>query len=193
MSPLTALPWSGIEEADRLLIAEPLALVIGFVLDQQVTIETAFRGPLKLRERMGGRLDAAVIAATPEEELVELFRQRPALHMFPASMARRVQGACQIIADPARYGNRAENLWLTATDGEDLYRRVRELPGFGDGKARILVGVIGNLLGAGPPGWERWRMDRPSLADCDTEAKLLEYRSWKKAWKAEQKAIAART
>ena len=124
---------------------------------------------------------------------MEIFREKPALHMFPANMAGRVQGVCRIIADPKRYANRAENIWLTAASGEDLYRRVRELPGFGDGKARILVGVLGNLFEVAPAGWRDWRMDRPSLADCDSEAKLLEYRTWKKAWKAEQKALAAGT
>src|SRR5262245_27166872 len=111
------LPFTGNAEADELLADEPLALLIGFLLDQQITVQQAFSGPLELKRRVGS-LDARVIADMDPAELESAFRQRPAIHRFPASMARRTAELCRAIADD--YGDRAETVWLEARDGKDL-------------------------------------------------------------------------
>lgn len=176
-----SLPFTQDEEANRLLAADPLALLIGMLLDQQFPMERAFLSPLLLERRLGG-LDAAAIAALPEERLVEAFTGPPALHRFPAAMARRCRDLCAHLAE--HYGGRAADLWKTADDGDALYARLRALPGFGDAKARIMVGVVGRRLGAGPPGWEKRAADWPSIADVDDFAKVAVLREEKRARKA---------
>lgn len=186
------LPLSGDEDADALLEADPLALVIGMVLDQQIPLEKAFRGPLDLRERLGGRLDAAHIAALPPEQLTAAFTERPALHRFPASMARRVQDVCRAIADD--YGGDAAAVWHGAADGADLYARVHALPGFGEQKARIFVALLGKRLGVRPSGWQAaaGRYGEAgtfsSVADIDGPEALARVREGKKAAKAAARA-----
>ncbi|MBA2641852.1 MAG: DNA repair protein, partial [Actinobacteria bacterium] len=130
-----ALHFTGDPEADALLARDPLALLIGFALDQQVTVQTAFAGPLKLRERLG-RLDASAIAGMDPAELEAAFRERPAVHRFPGAMAKRVQALCATLAQD--YGGKAERVWTTAADGEELERRIRALPGFGEMKVIAL-------------------------------------------------------
>ncbi len=177
-----SLPFTEDDEANRLLAAEPLALLIGMLLDQQYPMERAFLSPLLLRRRLGGRLDAAAIAALPEERLVEAFAGPPALHRYPAAMARRCRDLCRHLVE--EHGGQAGDLWETAADGDDLHRRLRALPGFGESKARILVAVIGRRLGAGPPGWERRAADWPCVADVDDFAKVSLLRAQKRARKA---------
>src|SRR5262245_60230473 len=142
--PMTAtidrLPFIGDDEADRLLVSEPLALLIGFALDQQVTVQKAFSGPLELKRRLG-HLDAARIADTDPAELVEVFRKPPAIHRFPASMAGKVQDLARAIADD--YNNDAARVWTEAADGRDLQRRLLSLPGIGEMKARALIAIVG--------------------------------------------------
>jgi uncharacterized HhH-GPD family protein len=138
--------------ADELLSADPLALLIGMVLDQQVPLERAFTAPLDLKTRLDGRLDAEDLAAMDPDKLAATFSARPALHRFPAANAKRVQELCRIVVDT--YGGRAAAVWEQATTGEDLLRRVRALPGFGEQKARIFVGLLGKQLDVRPPGWE---------------------------------------
>ncbi|MGH9152446.1 MAG: HhH-GPD-type base excision DNA repair protein [Acidimicrobiales bacterium] len=140
-------------EADALLSEEPLALLVGMVLDQQIPLEWAFRGPLTIKERLGGRLDAAEIAAMGPDELTKAFAGPPAVHRFPAANAKRVQELCRIVVD--RYGGEAADVWRTAADGADLLGRVKALPGFGDQKARIFVALLAKQLGVRPPGWEQ--------------------------------------
>src|SRR5881296_2072513 len=123
------LSLSGDDEADKLLGADPLALLIGMVLDQQVPLEWAFKGPLMLRERLGGRLDAGEIAAMDPEELGKAFSQRPALHRFPGSMAKRTQELCVHLVE--RYSGDAAGVWQNAKTGDQLFGNVRALPGFG--------------------------------------------------------------
>lgn len=174
-----ALHFTGNEEADRLLAEEPLALLIGFALDQQVTVPTAFAGPLKLRERLGP-LDAGRIAATDPATLEEAFRQKPAVHRFPGAMATRVQELCRVVAED--YGGRAERVWTEASDAEDLRRRISALPGFGAMKVTALGSVLAKRFGveaAQPlvPG-------HPTLGDVDSPEALERYQAQKRAYKA---------
>jgi uncharacterized HhH-GPD family protein len=147
------LTLSGDPDADKLLSKDPLALLIGMVLDQQVPLEWAFSAPYRLKQRLGDRLDVAEIAEMDPDVLAKAFTERPALHRFPGANAKRVQQLCQIIVD--RYKGRPANIWKTAATGDELLARIRELPGFGEQKARIFVGLLGKQLRVCPPGWEQ--------------------------------------
>ncbi|HEX2026846.1 MAG TPA: HhH-GPD-type base excision DNA repair protein [Nitriliruptorales bacterium] len=178
---------TGDPEADRLLSEDPLALVIGMLLDQQVPMEWAFVGPYRLRERLGGHLDARGIAEMDEAELETVFRQKPSLHRFPESMARRTHALCAFLIE--RYGGDAAALWRTADSGAELLDRLRELPGYGDEKARILVALLAKRLGVAPAGWQEaaapFGDDTPrSVADIDSPEALERVREWKRARKA---------
>jgi uncharacterized HhH-GPD family protein len=182
------LHFTGDDEADALLAREPLALLIGFVLDQQVTVQKAFSSPLELQRRLGRPLEAAEIAGMPPDELEEMFRRRPALHRYPGNMARRVQETCRAIA--SEYGGRAERVWLEAADGVDLERRLLELPGIGGMKAKSLIAVIGKRLGVRPPGWEDVAPQYPTLGDVDSDDALQRYQAAKREHKAAVRARA---
>ncbi len=184
----THLHFTGDDEADRLLAEEPLALLIGFVLDQQVTVQKAFSGPLELRRRLG-TLDAAAIARTDPAELEEAFRTRPAIHRFPGNMARRVQELCAVVAED--YDGRAERVWLEAEDGKDLERRLLDLPGIGPMKARSLIAIVGKRFGVRPPGWEDVAPTHPTLGDVDSYEALEAYQEKKRAYKASLRAARA--
>jgi uncharacterized HhH-GPD family protein len=179
------LHFTGNEEADRLLAEEPLALLIGFVLDQQVPVPKAFSGPYELKRRLGG-LDAAEIAGMDPAALEEVFRQKPALHRFPANMARRTQELCQVVVE--EYGGDASRVWGDAADGADLDRRLRSLPGFGDMKVRSLAAVLGKRLGVRPAGWEDVAASHFCLGDIDSPERLAEYQAAKRAHKASLRA-----
>jgi uncharacterized HhH-GPD family protein len=186
-----AVPITGDPEADKLLAEDPLALMIGMLLDQQVPMEWAFAGPLKLRDRMGGRLDAAEIAAAEPDRLEAVFRGPPALHRFPGSMAKRTQALCQHLVEA--YGGEAAAVWTGATDGRDLVRRVEGLPGFGAEKAKIFSALLAKRFGVQPPGWQEatapFSDDQPrSVADIDSAESLARVRQWKKAMKAAGRA-----
>ena len=181
-----ALHFTGNPEADRLIAAEPLALLIGFVLDQQVTVPTAFAGPLKLQQRLGG-LDAAQIARTDPMELQELFRQKPAIHRFPGNMAKRVQELCAIVAE--EYGGDASRVWTDATDTADLKRRLEALPGFGEMKVKALASVLARRLGNELA--EPLVPNHAMLGDVDSPEALAEYQAAKRAYKAELRAAKA--
>jgi len=183
-----SLHFTGDPEADAYLAEDPLALLVGFVLDQQVTVQKAFSGPLELRRRLGS-LDAARIAAADPAELEEAFRTRPAIHRFPGSMARRVQELCAALAED--YDGRAERVWIEAENGADLERRLLTLPGIGPMKAKTLVAVIGKRLGAGPPGWEDVAPQHPTLGDVDSDEALETYQAAKRAHKAAMRAARA--
>ena len=189
------LSITGDAAADRLLSEEPLALVIGMLLDQQVPMERAFSAPADLRDRLGGHLDAASIAATDPDALVEIFRTRPSLHRYPASMAARVQQLCRVVADD--YGNHAERIWSSASSGEELFEAVRALPGFGDQKARIFVALLGKQLKVRPSGWKKASVPYSdagcyrSVADIDSPASLAKVREHKRQMKAEARAEAS--
>ena len=181
-----ALHFTGDAEADALLAREPLALLIGFALDQQVTVPTAFSGPLKLQRRLG-TLDAAEIAATDPQRLEEVFRERPAIHRFPASMARRTQELCAHIAED--YGGHAERVWQDAADGADLRRRIEALPGFGEMKVKALGAVLAKRFGV-EAAWEL-TPSHPTLGDVDSAEALEAYQAQKRAYKASLRASSA--
>ena len=180
---------TGDADADRLLSDSPLALLIGMLLDQQVPMETAFAGPEKLRERLGGTLDAATIADADPEAMAELFKQSPAIHRFPGSMAARVQTLCRAIVDEW-HGDAAE-LWTDgAPDGPAVLRRLKALPGFGDQKARIFLALLGKQYGFTGAGWREAAGDYGeegsyrSVADIVDPESLQKVRANKKAAKA---------
>ena len=185
---LDRLPFTGDDEADRLLVTDPLALLIGFELDQQVTVQKAFFGPAELRRRIG-HLDAAKIAAMDPAELADVFRKPLALHRFPGAMAARVQELARAVADD--YGNDAARVWTEATSGKDLDKRLRGLPGIGDMKAKALITIITKRLGVRPPGWEDVLPTQPTLGDVDSPEALAAYQAGKRAKKAELRAAKA--
>jgi uncharacterized HhH-GPD family protein len=182
------LHFTGDDEADRLLAEEPLALLVGFVLDQQVPLQKAFSGPLELKRRLGS-LDPGEIASMDPAVLEEVFRQKPALHRFPANMARRTQELCRVVVD--EYAGDASRVWGDAADGPDLERRLRSLPGFGDMKVRSLAAVLGKRLGVRPAGWEEVAANHFCLGDVDSPERLAEYQAAKRARKAELRAASS--
>jgi len=176
---------TGNEAADRLLVEEPLALLIGFALDQQITVQKAFSGPLDLRARLG-HLDAAKIAALDPAELDRVFRGRPALHRFPGAMATKVGELCRVIA--GLYGNDAARIWAEASDGRDLQARLMALPGFGEMKVKGVLAVLAKRLGVAVPGIADVLPTYPTLGDVDSAEALAEYQARKRAYKAELRA-----
>jgi len=184
-----ALYFTADEEANRLLAEEPLALMLGMLLDQQVTMEWAFGAPLLLKRRLGvDHLDAAEIAAMDPARLEAVFRDKPALHRYPASMAKRTYDLCRSLVE--HYDGRAENVWEGVTSGEELLERVQALPGFGKDKSRIFVGLLGKRLGVQPAGWEQVAADWASIADVDSFERVGEIREKKRAAKAAKRAAA---
>ena len=188
------LALSGDAAADKLLAQDPLALLIGMVLDQQIPLEWAFKGPYVLTERLGTGLDATEIAAMDPDVLTKAFSERPALHRYPSSMAKRVQELCRHIVD--HYAGDPARVWASAKTGDQLLRNVRDLPGFGEQKARIFVGLLGKQLGVQPPGWQEAAGDfgKPgtymSVADIVDAESLGKVRTFKQEKKAAAKAKA---
>ena len=178
-----ALHFTGDPEADELLAREPLALLIGFALDQQITVQAAFAGPLKLQQRLG-TLDAGEIAATDPARLEEVFRERPAIHRFPASMARRTQDLCAFVAH--EYDGDASRLWTDARDGTDLRRRIEALPGFGEMKVKALGSVLAKRYGV--ESAQELVPPHPTLGDVDSAEALEAYQAQKRAYKASLRA-----
>jgi uncharacterized HhH-GPD family protein len=178
-----ALHFTGNEEADALLAKDPLALLIGFALDQQVPVQTAFSGPLKLKQRFG-TLDARKIATADPGKLEESFREKPAIHRFPGSMAKRVQELAAVIDD--EYGGHAERVWTDAADGDDLRRRLGALPGFGNMKVTALGAVLAKRFGVAAA--QDLVPNHPTLGDVDSVEALENYQAKKRAHKAEMRA-----
>jgi uncharacterized HhH-GPD family protein len=177
-----ALSWTDDRAAAELLARDPMALLIGFLLDQQVTMEWAFGAPELLRRRVGGTLDAGKISALDSEELVQAFLARPPLHRYPASMARRTHALARQIVD--EYGGDPSRIWSTAADAAEVSQRIARLPGFSATKARVIIGTLAKRLATPIPGWEKYAPDWFSLADVDSKAALLKYRDIKRAAKA---------
>ena len=183
---------TGDTNTDALLSKDPLALLIGMVLDQQVSMEKAFSGPAELSRRLGGPLNAAQIAAMDPDRFAEIFKEKPALHRFPGAMAARVQAVCAIVADD--YAGKAANVWKNPADGSDLIERLTALPGFGVQKARIFAALLGKQLGVQPNGWRA--ATKPfgeegtylSVADITGPDSLAKVRAHKQAMKAKTKA-----
>jgi uncharacterized HhH-GPD family protein len=183
------LHYTDSDEANRLLADDPAALLIGFVLDQQVPVQKAFAGPYVLRERLG-TLDPARIAATDPAELDRIFREKPAIHRFPGAMAERVQALCAALAD--EYGGDAARIWNDASDAHDLEQRLLGLPGIGPMKAQTLLAILGKRFGIKPAGWDEVAPQHPTLGDVDSAESLAAYQAAKRARKAELRAAQAR-
>ncbi|MDQ3871246.1 MAG: DNA repair protein [Chloroflexota bacterium] len=175
------LHFTGEQEADELLAREPVALLIGFVLDQQVSVQKAFGGPLELQRRIG-TIDPATIARMDQAQLEEAFRRRPALHRFPGAMARRTQELCAALV--REYGGDPRRIWTEAKDGRDLERRLRALPGIGEMKAGSLIAILGKRFGVRPVGWDEVAPTHPTLGDVDSPQALERYQAGKRAHKA---------
>jgi uncharacterized HhH-GPD family protein len=178
------LHFTGDAEADELIARDPLALLIGFVLDQQFPLQRAFSSPLELSRRLGGPLDAEAIAGMDPGELDELFRRRPALHRFPGNMARRVQELCATIV--TEYDGDAERVWADATDPDDLRRRIAALPGFGEMKVRTLSAVLAKRFGVAAA--EPLVPSHPTLGDVDSPEALERFQEAKRAYKSRMRA-----
>jgi len=170
--------WTDDPAANHLLETDPLALLIGLVLDQQVKMEKAFGGPYELQKRLG-HLDASEIATMDPDKLDAVFRQRPALHRFPGSMAKRVQALCQAIVED--YRGDAGAVWREAADGDDLAARIKKLPGFGDMKVKILVAILAKKFDVKPKGWEKHAASWHTVADVDSEESMAHAREVKRA------------
>lgn len=189
--PRAKLPITGDPEADRLLIDDPLALLLGMLLDQQVPMEWAFKGPFTLRDRLGGQLDAAAIAAMDVDEFVTICCDKPAIHRFPGSMGRRIWEVCTFITE--HYEGDAANIWKRVRSAEELHRRLRELPGFGEEKTKIFIAILAKRFAKRPEGWEAvaapFSDSHPrSVADVSDAASLTAVRAWKKQMKAAKKS-----
>ncbi|EHI41939.1 HhH-GPD family protein [Rhodococcus opacus PD630] len=185
----------GDPDADALLASDPLALLIGMLLDQQVPMETAFAGPKKLDDRLGG-LEVHRIAEMDPEEFAAVCSQTPAVHRFPGSMATRIQSLCAFLVE--NYDGSVEALWTSGDpDGKEVLKRLKALPGYGDQKARIFLALLGKQIGVEPKGWREAAGDygtegsRRSIADVVDDKSLHEVREFKKAAKADAKKAAA--
>src|SRR5438094_3842183 len=176
--------WTQDPAANELLETDPLALLIGMVLDQQVKMEKAFAGPYELKRRLG-HLDVREIASMDPEQLDKVFRERPALHRFPGNMASRVQAMCATVVND--YGGDAESVWRDARDGDDLATRISKLPGFGEMKTRILIAVLAKKFGVRPAGWEKHAATWHSVADVDSAESMAHAREVKRDMKAKAK------
>jgi uncharacterized HhH-GPD family protein len=178
-----ALYFTGNDEADRLLAEDPMALLIGFALDQQVPVPTAFSGPLKIKQRVG-TLDANVLAGMEPERLDAAFREKPAVHRFPGTMATRVQELARTVV--SEYDGDASRLWTDASDSDDLRQRIEALPGFGEMKVKALGSVLAKRFDVQVaqglvPG-------HPTLGDVDSAQALETYQAQKRAYKASLRA-----
>jgi uncharacterized HhH-GPD family protein len=177
------LYFTGNDEADALLASDPFALLVGFALDQQVPVPTAFTGPLKLKQRLG-TLDPGKIAATDPARLLEVFREKPAIHRFPGSMADRVQQLAQLVEQ--EYDGDAARLWNDAADGTELRKRIAGLPGFGEMKIKALGSVLAKRFGV--EAAQELVPNHPTLGDVDSPEALEEYQAKKRAYKAKLRA-----
>jgi uncharacterized HhH-GPD family protein len=177
------LHFTGEAAADELIAREPFALLVGFALDQQVPLQTAFAGPLKVKQRLG-TLDPGEIATTDPAQLEEAFREKPAVHRFPGSMAQRVQQLAEHVV--REYDGDAARLWTEAEDGDELRRRIAALPGFGDMKIKALGAVLAKRFGVRAA--EGLVPEHPTLGDIDSDERRAWYQEKKRAYKAKQRA-----
>jgi uncharacterized HhH-GPD family protein len=177
------LHFTDSDESNELIARDPLALLIGFVLDQQVTVQKAFAGPLALRERLG-TLEAGAIASA---DLEPVFRERPAIHRFPGSMAKRVQDLAAHVAE--RYDGDAARVWTSAASADELRANLEALPGFGEMKVKAIAAVLAKRFGV--EAAEPLVPDHPTLGDVESAQGLADYQAWKRAYKASRREAAA--
>ena len=191
---MTTLSLAQNPEADALLEANPFALLVGMLLDQQIPMEVAFAGPKKIDERIGG-FDARVIADYNPDEFTALCSKTPAIHRFPGSMSKRVQALAQMIVD--EYGGDATALWSDGAEGQEVLRRLKALPGFGEQKAKIFLALLGKQYGVTPKGWRAAAGDygkagtHMPAADIKDAGSLQKVRTYKKEAKARNKEAKA--
>jgi len=184
------LAVTGSDEADQLLNKNPLALLLGMLLDQQIPMEWAFKGPYTLLERLG-KLDASQIASMDPAKFESICKEKPAIHRFPSSMAGRIQDLCEHLVE--NYDGDAEKIWIDSDSGETLYNRLINLPGFGPEKSMIFTALLAKRMGYSPPGWQEsagpFADKTPrSVADINSPESLTKVRAWKKAQKAAGKS-----
>lgn len=177
---------TGNVDSDKLLNSNGTALLIGMLLDQQVPMEWAFNGAYTLKQRLG-HLNPREIAAMDPDEFLAVCLEKPAIHRFPKAMAQRIQGMCAIIGE--KYKNKGENIWNDVQTGDELFTRLRELPGFGEEKAQIFIALLGKRFDVQPTGWKKaagvFSDSHPrTVADITSPDTLLKVRAWKKAEKA---------
>ena len=177
---------TGNPDSDTLLNSNGTALLIGMLLDQQVPMEWAFNGAFTLKQRLG-HPDPRHIADMDPHQLLAVCLEKPAIHRFPKAMAQRIQGMCAIIAE--KYKNRGDNLWKGVATGDELFARLRELPGFGEEKAQIFIALLAKRFDVQPDGWKKaagvFSDKNPrTVADITSPETLLKVRAWKKAEKA---------
>ncbi len=179
-----SLPYTDNQEANRLLAEDPFALLVGLVLYQQIPIEKAFEGPHVLKERLGGTLDAKTVANTDPDELEVIFKGPPAIHRFPANMAKRVQAVAEAI--DADYGGDPTAIWAGVADAAELSERLQQLPGFGEYKARVYLGVLAKNFGVKPEGFEALLPTWPNVSEIESPADREDLKLRKKRWKESQ-------
>ncbi|MCY3893458.1 MAG: Fe-S cluster assembly protein HesB [Acidimicrobiales bacterium] len=185
------LAVTGDPVADQLVLDDPFALLLGMMLDQQIPMEKAFKGPALLAERLGDRFSPASIAEMDPDELEAAFKTKPAVHRFPGSMAKRCGDLARHLVE--HYDGDAGAIWADVRSGKALYDRLRALPGYGDEKAKIFVAILAKRFGVAPRGWKAAAgpfADRQprSVADIDGPDALAEVRIWKKKQKAAGKS-----
>jgi uncharacterized HhH-GPD family protein len=168
------------DDANKLLAEDPFALLVGFALDQQITVQQAFQGPLRIKQRLG-TLDPRKLATA---DLEPAFREKPAVHRFPGTMATRVQDLARFVAD--EYGGDASRVWTSAKDGDDLKKRLAALPGFGDMKVRSMTAVLAKRFGVGVA--REVAPSHPTLGDVDSAQSLLDYQAAKREYKRSKSA-----
>jgi uncharacterized HhH-GPD family protein len=171
------------DEANRLIAADPFALLVGLALDQQVTVQQAFAGPLRIKQRLG-TLEPATLART---DLEPVFREKPAVHRFPGSMATRIRDLAQVVTE--EYGGDAARIWTEASDAADLRARIAALPGFGDMKVRTLTAILAKRFGV--EAARELAPTHPTLGDVDSAQALADYQAAKRAHKAALRSTSA--
>jgi uncharacterized HhH-GPD family protein len=181
---MTQIYFTADPDANTLVGDDPYALLIGLTIYQQIPTEKAFAGPLDLRERLNGTLDAATVAGMDPEKLDGIFREKPAIHRFPSNMAKRVQAVSQFVVD--EYGGDAAAIWADVRTADELFGRLTAIPGFGEYKARLTIGVLAKHYGIKPKGYTKYLPDWPSIVDIKSPEDLAELKARKKAWKAAQ-------
>jgi len=181
---MTQIAFTDAPEANDLLAANQFAMLVGMTLYQQVPVEKAFAGPYVLEQRLGKPLDAETIATTDPAVLEDVFREKPALHRFPANMAKRTQAVANYIVDT--YSGDPAGLWKGVDTSAELVARLKEMPGFGDYKASVYAAVLAMHFDVKPTGWDENLPDWPNISEVTTPESLADMKLRKKAWKAAQ-------